>query len=242
MEIVVIGTGDAFSTGRAGSSAVVLAPGGHVLIDAPDGLFRALAEASLRSGVRIDPETIDDILLTHLHADHANGLEMFGFRRWVDRRNGRGCLPRLHTPAGVAARLWERLAPSMDQGGSATLADYFDVRILPEGAACDVAGLSVRQRGTQHSIPCCGFLLSAGGRTLGWSGDTVFDPEHIAWLGAADLIVHETSESAIHTPIAELNALPAEVRRKMRLVHMADDFDPACTDIKPLAAGERVAV
>ncbi len=242
MEMVVIGTGDAFSATRAGSSAVVLAPGGHVLIDAPDGLFRALAEASRRSGVEIGASTIDDILLTHLHADHANGLEMFGFRRWVDRRNGVGCLPRLHTPRAVAERLWERLAPSMDQDGTAGLADYFDVRFLPEGGACDVAGLSVRHRMTEHSIPCCGFLISCGGRTLGWSGDTVFDPEHVAWLGAAHVIVHETSESAIHTPIAALNALPAEVRRKVRLIHMADAFDPACTDMRPLEAGERVTI
>ena len=242
MDFVVIGTGDAFSTCRAGSSAVVLAPHGQVLIDAPDGLFRALGEASHLSGVRIAPDTIDDILLTHLHADHANGLEMLGFRRWVDRRAGKGCLPRLHTPASVAARLWERLAPSMDQGGKATLADYFDVRLLPQGGACEVAGLSVRHRMTQHSIPCCGFLLQAGGRTLGWSGDTVFDPEHVAWLRGADLIVHETSESAIHTPIAALNALPAELRRKVRLIHMADGFDPACTDMRPLEAGERVTV
>ena len=242
MEFVVLGTGDAFSATRHGSSAVVLAPGGHVLIDAPDAVLGAMRHASASSGVAIGPGTVDDILLTHLHGDHVNGLEAIGFWRWVEHRRSGRPLPRLHTPEQVADRLWERLAPAMDQGGQSTLADYFDLRILPHIHATEVAGLQVRHRMTMHSVPCCGFMLSDGRRTLGWSGDTAFDPDHVRWLSTADLVVHETSESSIHTPIHALNALPAELRRRMRLVHMADDFDPACTDIRPLAEGERVAV
>ena len=123
MELVVLGTGDAFSATRFGSSAVVLGPEGHVLIDAPDAIMRALALASLRSGVEVSPSTIDDILLTHLHGDHVNGLEAFGFLRWLEwRRTGRP-LPRLHTTTHAAERLWARLAPAMDQGGTANLSD-----------------------------------------------------------------------------------------------------------------------
>ena len=84
--------------------------------------------------------------------------------------------------------------------------------------------------------------ISSAGATLGWSSDTRFDPSHIDWLSSADIIVHETSESRVHTPIACLNALPPELRRKMRLIHMEDDFDQAVTDIIALAEGEVLVV
>jgi hypothetical protein len=55
MDFVVLGTGDAFSASRFGSSAVVIAPEGHVMIDAPDAVMRALALGATRSGQRIGP-------------------------------------------------------------------------------------------------------------------------------------------------------------------------------------------
>jgi ribonuclease BN (tRNA processing enzyme) len=241
MELVVLGTGDAFSRTRAGASAVVTAPRGPVLVDAPDGLLRALSEASRSSGRALEPMRIDDILLTHLHGDHANGLEAFGFLRWVERQRAGGTRPRLHTPAAAAARLWERLAPAMDQGGRAGLADYFDVRVLPEGGTADVAGLAVRHRMGIHPVPSCGFLVSDGARTLGWSGDTAWDPGHVEWLSQADFVVHETSEGPTHTPVERLNALPEGLRSRMALIHMPDGFDPAATPIRLLRDGELVA-
>lgn len=99
-----------------------------------------------------------------------------------------------------------------------------------------------KARSSEHLIPCCGFRISFDGATLGWSGDTRFDPSHIDWLASSDVIVHETSESRVHTPIACLNALAPELRRKMRLIHMEDNFDQAVTDIVPLTEGEVLEV
>jgi ribonuclease BN (tRNA processing enzyme) len=240
MDFVVLGTGDAFSARRFGSSAVVLGPKGKVLIDAPDAINHALRIASERSGERLDALGIDDILLTHLHGDHANGLESLGFTRWLEwRRTGRP-LPRLHTTSHVADRLWQRLAPAMDQGGTATISDYFELRVLPKSSAAEIAGLQVRHRMGRHTVPSCGFLLSDGSRTLGWSGDTTWDPGHVEWLSEADFVVHETSPPPAHTPVEYLNALPAELRAKMALIHMPDDFDPASTPIRLLQDGELV--
>jgi ribonuclease BN (tRNA processing enzyme) len=240
MEMVILGTGDAFSATRFGSSAVILGPRGQVLLDAPDSIHRALRHASERSGVRMDAGTIDDILLTHLHGDHCNGLESLGFARWLEWRGSGRPLPRLHTTSHAADRLWQRLAPAMDQGGTATLADYFELRVLPKSAAADVAGLQVRHRMGRHTVPSCGFLVSDGTRTLGWSGDTTWEPGHVEWLSEADFIVHETSPPPAHTPVDYLNALPGPLRAKMALIHMPDDFDPASTGIRLLTDGELV--
>jgi ribonuclease BN (tRNA processing enzyme) len=243
MRILVLGTGDAFTCERFGSSCVIEAPGGHVLLDCPDGLGRALKQARDSSGWNIGPETVRDIIVTHLHGDHCNGLESIGFRRWLMHRNDGSPLPRLHCWKPVANRLWERLAPAMDQGGRAALRDYFELHTLDPERAATIAGMTVRCRPTAHPVPTVALRFEAGGRTLAWSSDTPLDPDLIEWLQrGAHLIVHETSPAPAHTPIEPLNALPAEVRARMRLIHMPDGFDRSCTTIPCLEQGQVLEV
>ena len=76
-------------------------------------------------------------------------------------------------------------------------------------------------------------ITTGGGRTLGYSADTAFDPGLIAWLAEADLFIHETNYG-VHTPYASLAALPADLRARMRLIHYPDAFDLAHSTIEPL--------
>jgi ribonuclease BN (tRNA processing enzyme) len=244
MEMMIIGIGDAFTRRSFGSSAVIrTVQGAHVLIDCPDLIHRAIHEAAGQAGWSLDASKIDDVLLTHLHGDHCNGLESFGFyRRLMKMRDPSCTVPRLHVTDAVAARLWERLGPAMHapmgNDRPSHLSDYFDVRILDPAQAMTVAGLSVRCRSTGHPVPTVGFLISDGALTLGWSGDTPFERAHVDWLSQADIIVHESNLGASHTPIEALNSLPDHVRRKLRLIHLVDDFDPRQTDIAILREGD----
>lgn len=247
MRILILGVGDAFTRKHHGSSAVVETPaGGFVLIDCPDLIHRALHQASTVSGWNIDPSRIDDVIVTHLHGDHCNGLEAFGFhRRLLRMRDAAAARPRLHVTRAVADRLWERLAPAMDPPmGSdtrpSTLADYFDVKILDPKSMAAVAGLRVECRVTRHPVPTIGLRLSDGLRTLGWSGDTAFDRSHIDWLSSADVIVHECNLGPFHSHVEELNALPVAIKGKMRLIHLPDDFDPHSTEIAILREGDKI--
>ena len=149
--------------------------------------------------------------------------------------------PCIYTNQLAADRLWERFAPAMDRSNSdspATLSDYFDLKILTPTNESQISGLSVKCRFTGHPVPTVGLLISDGLATLGWSSDTPYDEEHIKWLGDADVIVHESGPAPSHTPIEHLNSLPDELRAKMRLIHLSDDFDVSSTDIKPLQEGE----
>ena len=254
MRILILGVGDAFTRKHFGSSAVIetrssAADGAkrYTLIDCPDLIHRALHDACAKSGWSIDASHIDDVILTHLHGDHCNGLESFGFHRRILRmRDAAFARPRLHMSKAVADRLWSRLAPAMDQplgeARSSTLEDYFDVRILAPGETHEVGGLRVRARTTKHSVPTIGLTFAINGATLGWSGDTPFEQAHIDWLSEADVIVHECNLGPAHTPIESLNALPDALRAKMRLIHLPDDFDPRSTDIANLREGEVVEV
>ncbi len=243
MRVLILGIGDAFTRLSYGSSALIEAPGGYVLLDCPDLVHRALFEATFGVGWEVDASEVDHVLLTHLHGDHCNGLESLGFARMVLRLEQPGLRrPRLYASPPASRRIWDRLAPAMDHLGHldrpARLDDFFEAQTLGVGFETEIAGLSVRCRYSAHSIPTLGFLISDGNWTLGWSGDTTFDREHVEWLAQADLVVHESSAGPVHTPIESLNGLPDELRRKIRLIHLPDDFDPDRTDIPMLAVGD----
>jgi ribonuclease BN (tRNA processing enzyme) len=249
MRVIILGIGDAFTKRHFGASAVVQAASGNILIDCPDLIHRALHEMSSKSATLISAADIDDIILTHLHGDHCNGLESFGFYRRIMRLRGESAvIPRLHVIEEVAQRVWERLAPAMDAPMNASgeaalnhpssLADYFDLRIMRPGSPSLIRGVSVHCRRTMHPIPTIGLKLVEGDAMLGWSGDTPFEAAHIQWLSEADVIVHESNLGTSHTPIEKLNDLSDSIKHKMRLIHLIDEFNPACTDIKQLREGE----
>ncbi|MCA9294873.1 MAG: hypothetical protein KC983_00110 [Phycisphaerales bacterium] len=247
MQVLIIGVGDAFTRRYFGSSAVVAAPEGHVLIDCPDLIHRALFDASTTAGWNIAAEHISDIIITHLHGDHCNGLEAFGFyRRILTMRDSDAPIPRLHTTPAVIERLWDRLAPAMESpmgtDRASTLEDYFEIHPMSPNAPVTIAGLDVTCRWTQHPIPTIGLRLSNGAVTFGWSGDTSFDPDHLAWLSAADCIVHECNLGPVHTHEDELLAVEASIRRRLHLIHLPDDFDAKHCAINVLHEGQVLTI
>ena len=175
------------------------------------------------------------------HGDHVNGLECFGFyKRFVERQR-----PTLCMAEPVRAELWDgRLRAAMRQLKAAageshalTLDDYFDIRVLRPGGPEQVGPFQIEIRPTIHHIPCYALRIIARGRTLAYSCDTSFDPALIEWLASgSDLIVHETNYGT-HTPYESLLALPADIRRRMRLIHYPDDFDVGRSQIECLQQG-----
>src|SRR6266478_345693 len=116
----------------------------------------------------------------------------------------------------------------------------------------EVAGdfAQLETRWNLHPIPTNGFKLTFGGRTLGYSGDTQYDPATLedlrrrGKLGGAhfedlmyffwtpdgeptvDLLYHEAGIPPIHTDKEALRALPHAITSRMSLVHIADGDVP----------------
>ncbi len=246
MSFVPLGVGDAFSALHYSSAVAVESGGRWLLVDCPHPIRKMLRDASHRSGVALDVDRFDAVVLTHLHADHCSGLEGLGYyARFVLRRR-----PVLVAHPAVLARLWEgRLSGGMDSLSDPSdwssramgLDDYFDVSPLDERRAVRVAGFEIACRPTRHHVFTTALRIRAGGRELGISADTAYDPGLIDWLAVADRFLHETGPG-IHTPYAALAALPREVRARMQLIHFPDDFAAADGAVPPLEEGRRYPV
>jgi ribonuclease BN (tRNA processing enzyme) len=236
--LVPLGVGDAFSALHYSTCLALEAGDSMVLVDCPHPIQKMMREARVPW---VDPRRVSAVILTHLHADHCSGIEGLGYWTFFYEKRK---LP-LYLHPDVLADLWHgHLAAGMTHlmptPGAKTvemkLEDYFELHLLREDTSVRCGPFSIEARKTIHHVPTTALRIAAEGRTLGHSADTAFDEGLIEWLGAADLVVHETNYG-VHTPYEKLAALPADLRAKMRLIHYPDDFDLAASSIEPLREG-----
>jgi ribonuclease BN (tRNA processing enzyme) len=240
LDLLVLGVGDAFSAVHYSSCFALRAADQWLLVDCPHPIRKMLREAAGRSGVELDLDAIEAVALTHLHADHASGLEGLAFFS----RFALGRRARLALHPAVASRLWEgHLAAGMerlrDERGEEVrhrLEDFFELTPLDESSSAAVGPFAIECRFTRHHVPTTALRITAGGRRIAFSADTEFDPELLAWLGEADLVVHEAGFGT-HAAPHRLAALPADLRARMRLAHFPDGLDLAEVGIEPLREG-----
>jgi len=242
LSILILGIGDFFSKYYYHSSFVILLDGRPVFVDCPDPLPMMLHAASQKSGVSLGLNDVDHVILTHLHGDHANGLESLGFYSRFFRHKK----PIIYTIPEVERAIWEnRLKSSMgpftndefERVGEMKLEDFFRLRILRPGRCHSILGMKIKIRHTKHFIPCFGFKVSYKGHSFGYSSDTTFDPAHIDFLADCDLILHETNKGG-HTEYEKLLSLPPALRKKMMLIHIYDDFNIRRSEIPVAEEGK----
>jgi ribonuclease BN (tRNA processing enzyme) len=186
MELLVLGSGGPGAEGRASSSYVVSVDGApRILVDAGPGSFARLGEA------HVDLESLDVVLLTHLHVDHAAELPGIVKARAVAVSHP------IHFdvfgPGGHAAQGDVPYFPSTrrfidilfgSDGAFAYLKDFaapvsFTVTDLPRadrGLEAEViyerAPITVRAaRGHHDDAPAIIYRIESGGRSIVFSGD-----------------------------------------------------------------------
>jgi ribonuclease BN (tRNA processing enzyme) len=206
MTLTVLGSGSAFSRLYGTTCSLLrLRDGRAWLIDcgrqAPDQLWaRGLTWWD-----------IDGQIITHVHGDHAYGLEDFALMRYYGGANvGRsvlsgGAKPTLVAHSAVLAEIWEFLAPSLryrgDENARTTtggLQDYFTVLEpgtleKPRGASWNhsetfrTPGLELTVRETQHvpTKPSTALEIvvdGEGDRIAWWGGDSIVDADRLVEL------------------------------------------------------------
>lgn len=240
-EAVVLGVGDTFTARHSTSALLLVADGFALAVDCPDRYRAVLRAAGERAARPLALESIDHVLITHVHGDHMNGLEGVAWYKHF----AEGKRVRLVCSPEVRAAIWSgRLAASMSRLWNGAefhekrFEDYFEHVPLAWDGETAVGPFRLRAYRTRHHIPTSALLVEAGGACLGYSADTAFDPALIEFLAAADLIIHETNLGPAHTPYDELAKLPADLRGRMRLIHFPDEMVGMPTTIPMLSEGE----
>jgi ribonuclease BN (tRNA processing enzyme) len=224
VELRFLGTGDAFgSGGRLHASALVRSPGGDVLVDCGPSVLSALRREAL------SPDTVDAIVLTHLHGDHFGGVPFLLMDGHYATGRTRPLV--IAGPAGVeaaVARALDALFP-----GSGGLVPRFPVTYVDwkAGEAVTAGPARVTPIPVRHSAgaPCYGLRVEAGGRVLAFSGDTEWTDALVDLSAGADVFVCECSgyETAppFHLDYVTLERhRPSLTCRRLLLTHMGEEM------------------
>lgn len=218
-----IGSGDAFGSGGRFQACIALeAEGGTTLLDCGATSLVAMRQQGF------DPNTVDAVLVTHLHGDHFGGLPFLILAGQFSRRTAPLVVA---GPVGIAARLvdaMETLYP-----GSSTVERRFVTHVLElvERERTAVGGLQVTAFPVMHAsgAPAHAYRVEVEGRTIAYSGDTEWCDALVEAATGADVFIAEAytfeREVKFHLPFAALRANRERLAcGRTVLTHMSSDM------------------
>ncbi len=232
--VTVIGSGHGFDPNSDTSGFVVWVNGRGILVDPPVDITRWM----LINGV--DSRLIDDLVLTHCHADHDAGT----LQKLL--QEGRVRLHTTHTVIDSFVRKYRGVLALT----SAQVRALFDFNPVTIGSPVNIAGARFLFRYNFHPIPTLGFDVRYQNRSIAYSGDHLNDREHLTRLHEsgllserrleglldfhweADLVLHEAGVPPIHTPVSVLANLPEEVKARLYLNHISIEHIPVEAGLK----------
>jgi ribonuclease BN (tRNA processing enzyme) len=188
MEILFVGSGDAFgSGGRFNTCFLVTGSQVRFLIDCGATSVVALKHHG------IDPNSVDGAVISHLHGDHFGGLVFFLLDAQHSAKRARPFF--VFGPPGLEARLaaaQEALFP----GSSHTVLGFALAfhELTPE-TRCAGPGIVVTPFLAEHSAgaPCFALRIECDGKIVTYSGDTEWTERLMPAAHGADLFICECS-------------------------------------------------
>ena len=186
MRLTVIGSGDAFGSGGRHNTCFHLAAGERtVLIDCG-----ASAPVGLRAR-NIDPNSIDAVILSHLHGDHFGGIPFLMLDgQYLSRREE----PLLFAgPPGTTDRINAAMEVFYPNSTKAKYRFPWSVTEIPVGQPTDILGLNVLSAEVIHSsgAPSTALRVTDGQKTFAYSGDTQWTEALLPIAAGADLFMVE---------------------------------------------------
>lgn len=223
MQLTVIGCGDAFGTaGRLQTCYMVEIPGRRLLLDCG-----ATAQIGLNK-LEIDANGIDTIVISHLHGDHFAGLVwiMLSAQYLLKRTKPL----RVVGPPTTAAR-YKAAAEALFPGMTSHCKFNLEFIELTVDKPYKDADIEVRAFAVSHpaDAPSHAVRISAGGKTLAFSGDTEWVEALVDVAAGADLFMTECCTYDRDVPyhmswkVLE-KQLPRLAAKRVMLTHMNWDM------------------
>ncbi|ANK81590.1 MAG: MBL fold metallo-hydrolase [Rhizobiales bacterium NRL2] len=222
--VTAVGSGDAFgSGGRLQTCYHVAAGEGAFLIDCGATVLVGLKRLGL------EPNAIHTVFITHFHLDHFFGLPLFILDAQFGSR--RRTPLTIVGPTGIEARLEQVM--ELAYPGSAGAQRKFETEIveLAAGGTAAVNDVAARAIGVSHGNPGgpnFGYRLTAGGRTVAYTGDTEWTEALVELGRGADLLIAEAYMPSKRAPLhLDLETLSGNLGRigakRVLATHMADE-------------------
>lgn len=186
MRLVCAGTGTASPEGDRACSGYWVEHGEtRLLLDCGPGVVQSLAR------LRLPWSRLTHLLLTHFHNDHTGDVPYLLFALHHGTLEPRRAPLAVVGPAGTRA-LFQRLGAAF---GRHVARPRFEVTIqeLPAFGAVVLGDVRVRTHPTPHTRESIAYRLEAGGRALGYTGDTGESAELAGFFAGVDALVAECS-------------------------------------------------
>lgn len=234
MHLTFIGCGDSFADNLGNNSALLQWDKHHLLIDLPDSNFSRIKQLGL------DYSDIDHIFITHLHADHINGLERFAYYRQFAtpalRPEKAGVKPHIYIPETLYEGLWDSVKHGLGitQQGVKRLDDYFEVHLIKVHNSLAIDGVGAFTIGEtvfhitplQHvpHMPVYGLFVK---NEFFFSADATYDAGEIHfYLHNTKKIFHDMhfypQNIASHASIRDFSYYTEEQKEKIYAMHYDD--------------------
>lgn len=236
IDLTCLGTSDAFgSVGRHNAGYLLDTGRTRLLVDAGPSVHVALK--SLEEA----PNTIDAIVISHLHGDHFAGIPFLLLDYTYESRRDRP----LHVigPPGIERRVQRLYETLYSERRGDTLPFPVHFTEMKAGSATEVADTRIESFFVPHQDNelSLGHKFSAGGTSVVYSGDTPWTDDLIHQSSGADLFLCECStfdkEIPKHVRYVELEKDRQRLEcKELLLVHLGREIRQRASEIElPLA-------
>jgi ribonuclease BN (tRNA processing enzyme) len=217
MKLIALGISGGFpAPGGATSGYLLQFQEKNILIDCGSGVLSNLFRF-------IPVESLDAVILTHLHHDHTSDIHVLRYAVDLSRRFDRPVKPiPVFAPASP-----EPLASNLQSDGNLIVGQVI------HGTELNMFGATVRFFAMDHPIESYGIAIELAGRKIVYTGDTIPCANLKELLQQADLAVMDAGSLErfrkpvmMHTTAAECATLAAEAGvKRLILSHLLPLFD-----------------
>jgi ribonuclease BN (tRNA processing enzyme) len=225
IQLDVLGAGPAYTDrpGSAGAAYLLRSGSTAIVLDLGQGAFPRLA-------ARLEPSTLDAVLVSHLHPDHF--IDLVALRHYLKWQFHPTRRVRVIAPAGLETRI----DALHDEPGFTTAS--LDVEPIVVGSI-DIDGLRIEAARVTHTDDSHAFRVSVrdDGAGLVYSGDCGRAEDLDPLIRAGDTVLSEVSfgpgpvaHDAMHLDGPAVGALASRTRAgRVLLTHLQMGFDQTAT-------------
>lgn len=201
MKLTIIGCAGSYPGPESSASCYLLEHDGfRLVVDMGNGSLGSLQRF-------LDPRDIDAIALSHLHPDHC--LDMTSLHV-LAKYHPDGPYNTVDVWAPEGAEEFLRRANGVD---AEPMTDKFVFKLWDPGMPVSIGPFTVKPWSAQHPVPAYSLRISAGGRTITYTGDTGPYEQLADAVREADLFLSEASflesRSATNPPALHLTGTQA---------------------------------